>query len=93
MLANNQNAGSVVGMKSAQISAMKAEQDDSLRLRRAEQALAAYRQQENDARRALADAVAATKRAKEKYEALFAECEQRAGERRRSGLIVNSSCY
>lgn len=68
-------------------SAQQAEHDDNLRLRRSEQALAAYREQENAARRALNEAIEATKRAKEKYEALFAECEKRACERRRSGQI------
>lgn len=71
----------------------KAEHDDSLRLRRSEQALAAYREQESNARRALNDAVTSTKRAKEKHEALFAECEKRACERRKSGQIENSCQY
>lgn len=76
-------------MKSAQ----QAEHDDNLRLRRSEQALAAYREQESAARRALNDAMASTKRAKEKHEALFAECEKRACERRKAGLIEVTAGY
>lgn len=73
--------------------AQQAEHDDNLRLRRAEQALAAYREQENQARRALYEATESTKRAKEKYEALFMECEQCACARRDAGLIPNSAHY
>jgi len=40
-------------------------------LRNAKQALELYRQQENEARKALAMAADATRKAKEKYEALF----------------------
>ena len=42
-------------------------------LRNAKQALASYRQQEDDARKALAMAVESTRMAKDKYEALFAK--------------------
>lgn len=40
-------------------------------LRNAEKALQAYREQENEARKALAAAVESTRKAKEKYETLF----------------------
>jgi TorA maturation chaperone TorD len=40
-------------------------------LRNAKQALAYYRQQEDEARKALAMAAETTRKAKEKYEALF----------------------
>ena len=73
--------------------AQQAEHDDNLRLRRSEQAVAAYREQENNARCALAEATASTKRAKEKHDALFAECEKRACARRNSGQIETSSPY
>ena len=42
-------------------------------LRNAKQALESYRQQENEARKALAMAADSTRKAKEKYEALFAK--------------------
>ena len=42
-------------------------------LRNAEQALKSYREQENEARKALAMAVESTRKAKEKWEALFAK--------------------
>ena len=42
-------------------------------LRNAKQSLEAYRQQENEARKALAMAAESTRKAKVKYEALFAK--------------------
>jgi len=51
---------------------MKETQTQTL-LRNAEQALKSYREQENEARKALAMAADSTRKAKEKYEALFAK--------------------
>lgn len=70
-----------------QAEAMSAEQEDNTRLRKAQEFLAYSRERENEARKSLLDAVAQTKRAKEKYEELFNECERRATLRRKSGQI------
>ena len=48
------------------------ETETQIRLRRATEALAAYRSEENEARKALAAAVESTRKAKEKMEELFA---------------------
>ncbi len=64
-----------------------AEQEDNLRLRKAAEFIGSCREKEACARRALADAERTTKRAREKYEVLFVECEQRAVARRKAGLI------
>ena len=74
-------------------SAHAAEAEDNLRLKRAHEALAHYRLKEGEARRALADAEGSTKRAKEKLDTLFVECEKRACERRKSGQIEVNSGY
>lgn len=71
----------------------QAEQQDNDRLRKSADSLEYAKQKENEARKALAEAVERTKRMKEKHEALFAECEKRAGERRKNGQIPNSSQY
>lgn len=76
-----------------QSSALKAEQEDNFRLKKADEFLTHCRESENQARRSLVDAIDRTKLAKLKYETLFAECEQRACQRRNSGQIVNSSQY
>lgn len=68
----------------ARTKTMTSEAEDNLRLRRASEALAYYREAENQVRRDLAGAVEQTKRAKEKYEAMFAECEARAVARRKA---------
>lgn len=47
------------------------ETENQVRLRRAKESLAAYRDAETQARKALADAVNATKLAKDRYEELF----------------------
>ena len=47
------------------------ETEDQIRLRRAKEALQACQMQENQARKALADAVSTTKRARERHEELF----------------------
>lgn len=52
-------------------------------LRRAKEALAAFVEQENTARKALAAAAESTRNAREKYEQLFMEEEKREMERRR----------
>ncbi len=45
-------------------------------LKNAKEALEAYRNQENELRKALADAIETTRKAKEKYEDLFGKNEQ-----------------
>lgn len=72
---------------------MTAEEEDSLRLRKADEFLVHCREVENEARRELTLAIEQTKRAKEKYEALFAECETRACARRKAGLIEVNPGY
>lgn len=74
-------------------SAQQAEQQDNDRLRKARESVEYAKNKANEARRALADAVESEKRAKEKFNALFEECEKRAGERRKAGLIENSRNY
>jgi hypothetical protein len=56
----------------------KAQEEDNFRLRNAAEHLRHCRDTENHARKALAEAIANTKRAKEKHESLFMECERRA---------------
>lgn len=56
---------------------MNHETEDQTRVRRASEALAACRERENEARKALASAVESTKRAKERHEELFLAAEQR----------------
>lgn len=70
-----------------------AEAEDNLRLKRAQEQITYCREKENEARRLLAEATESSKRAKEKYEALFAECEKRAVARRKSGQIIVSPSY
>lgn len=60
------------------------ETDIQIRLRRAKEALASYQDKENQARKVLADAVASTKLAKEKYEQLFMAEERAESDRRKS---------
>lgn len=57
---------------------MNTETDDEIRLRRAKAFLAECRELENSTRMELAERVATTRRAKEKFEALFHETEARA---------------
>lgn len=71
----------------------ESEQRDNLLLRRAQEFLEHCREAENQARRELAGAIEQNKRAKEKYEALFAECEGRACARRKAGLITVNPGY
>lgn len=73
--------------------AIASEQEDNYRLRKADEFLTYCREAENDARRELNEALEKTKRAKEKYETLFTECEQRAVARRKAGLIEMRSGY
>lgn len=72
------------------MSAIQSEEEDNFRLRKAVEFLTHCRTAEGDARRVLAEAIERTKRAKEKHEALFAECEARAVSRRKSGQIINT---
>ena len=71
----------------------KDEHDDNFRLTKAKQHLEYTRSAEVAAIKSLNDAREASKRAKEKYEALFTECEQRAVARRKSGKVIVSSQY
>lgn len=77
----------------AKESALQAEQADNLRLKKADEFVEYCRQKENEARRALAEAVAQTQRAKQKWSELFQECEKRACARRKSGQIEVSRDY
>lgn len=79
--------------KEGSMTALESEAEDNLRLRKAEEFLAYSRNAENDARRALAEAVARTKRAKEKYETLHEEVQNRAVARRKAGLITVNPGY
>lgn len=72
---------------------MTTEEEDNFHLRKAAEFLAHCRETENQARRELARAVEQTKRAKEKHEALFIECEKRAVARRKAGLIPLNTGY
>lgn len=72
---------------------MTPEQEDNFRLRKAEDFLAHCRAEEAQARRGLAEAIERTKRAKEKHETLFTECEARAVARRKAGIVAVSTGY
>ncbi|EIQ01107.1 hypothetical protein OpiT1DRAFT_05675 [Opitutaceae bacterium TAV1] len=63
---------------------MTEEQEDQFRLRKADDFVTHCRESENQARLELARAVELTRRAKEKYETLFMECERRARLRSRT---------
>lgn len=75
------------------MTALESENADAIRLRKAVEFMNHCREAENQARRDLAEAVKRSAFAKQKHETLFAECEERAGQRRRSGQIENSSQY
>lgn len=60
------------------------ETDNQTRLRRAKEALSAYRTAEYEARRVLAAAIESTKMAREKYESLFLDEEKAEATRRRT---------
>lgn len=75
------------------MTALQAEQEDNRRIQQAREAIAYAQEKEAEARKVLGQAEQTTKRMREKFEALFAECEKRAVERRKSGQIENSSCY
>lgn len=62
-------------------------EEDAFRLRKAAEFLAHCRDAENQARWELAQAVDQTKRAKEKHDALFLECEARAVARIKAGFV------
>lgn len=71
----------------------KDEQDDNFCLKKALDHVAFCRTAESEARAKLFASVEGTKRAKEKYEALFAQCEERAVARRKSGQVVVNPGY
>lgn len=75
------------------MSTNKAEQDDNFRLAKAKEHLAFCREAETQARAALASAIESSKRAKEKFETLFDECEKRAVARRKAGQIIVNPGY
>lgn len=71
----------------------QAEQEDNFRLKKAREFLAHCRTKENEARVTLAQAVESSKRAKERFESLFVECDRRAVERRERGEVFNNPGY
>ncbi len=75
------------------MTAQESEDADNLRLRRAAEFVAHCRESENQVRKELHEATEQTKRAKEKHETLFAECEARACARRKAGLIIVNHGY
>jgi hypothetical protein len=70
---------------------VNAEDEDRFRLRNAAEFLARSRDQENQARIALARAVEQTKTAKSKYEDLFMACEDRAVARRKAAFALGET--
>ena len=72
---------------------MSGEEEDNFRRRKALEFIAHCKTEEDQARVALAQAVERTKRAREKYETLFHECEARAVARRKSGQIITNTGY
>lgn len=77
----------------AKQTAIQQEAADSLRLKKADEAIEYFRQQEADAIRELNSVRESLRRAREKRNELFQQNEERAGQRRRAGLIEISSCY
>lgn len=73
--------------------AKQLEEQDNEMLRKSEVALEYARQKESEARRALIEATKTVKTLKQKYERQFAECEERACQRRRKGLIEVNAGY
>jgi len=73
--------------------AIKSEEEDNLRLRRANEFIRASQEAETQARIALTRAVEQTKLARAKYNELFAACEARACARRQAGLIAVNPGY
>ena len=65
------------------------EQEDAKRVERAKNAVKYYRKKEAEAIKELAGIRASLAVVTAKYEAAFSECEARAVERRRAGLIEN----
>lgn len=65
------------------------ETENQTRLRRAKEAIAAFRETEAAARKALNDATEATKRAKERYEELFLAEEKAEAARRKSTTVAH----
>jgi hypothetical protein len=65
----------------------ESEAQDVDRVRKAHEFLMDCRNKENEARRALADAHKQVAFAKLRYDTAFTECEKRAYDRRKSGLI------
>lgn len=66
---------------------MMNETENQIRLRRAKEILATNRAMENEARKALADAIESSKRAKERYEELFAAEEKAEFARRKASYL------
>lgn len=69
------------------------EQEDNFRVKKSDEFLKHCRELENQARIALADAMASTKRASKKKEELFLQCQDRAVARRKSGAIIVNPGY
>lgn len=83
----------VKGYSPKSMTALQSEQEDNFRLHNRQAHLDFCRNAENEARIALARAVEATRRAKEKHEAMFEECQNRAVARRKSGQIIVNPGY
>ena len=64
------------------------ETENEIRLRHAKEALAAARDRESIARRALAEATESVKAAKERYEDLFMAVERAEAARRKSSMLI-----
>lgn len=73
--------------------AIQQEAADTLRVKKAKESIDYYKQKEAEAISQLASVRASLKNARERHEQIFMECERLAGERRRMGLIENSSQY
>ena len=69
------------------MNALEAEAADIMRVRKAHEFLVHSRTAESEARKILADAIKQTALANKRYQDTFAECENRACERRKSGAI------
>lgn len=88
VLANNQSVRTVLIM-----TAIQAEERDNEMLRKAKESLEYAREKEREARRALRAAEETRKTLKAKYERLFRECDQKAYQRRKEGLIAINHGY
>jgi hypothetical protein len=75
------------------MTALESETEDNNRLRKAAEAVEHFKQAEAEALRALASVRSSLTTARRREAELFAECEKRACERRKSGQIENVVSY